>query len=1015
MGFRAQRGDVIVAATTSTLRMKSWMRQVIVNFVLLATLTARAVQAQGYIPTEAAGRMAVADGLEVRLVAAEPLIRQPVAIEFDDRGRLWVIQYMQYPNPAELKRVAVDRYSRTVYDRFPDPPPRGPKGTDRITILEDTDHDGRADRAHDFISGLNLASGLAFGYGGVFVIQVPYLLFYSDRDRDDRPDGDPEVLLSGFGMEDAHSVANSLTWGPDGWLYGLQGSTVTARVRGTEFQQGVWRYHPPSRRFELFCEGGGNMWGLDFDRHGELFASTNVGGFVMLHGVQGGYYWKSFGKHGPLHNAYTFGYFDHLRHTGVSGGHVSVGGLFYEADALPAVWRGRYIAADLLGHAVHAHEVTRLGSTFQARQVGDFLRANDSWFAPTDQTLGPDGAVYITDWHDRRTAHPDPDADWDRSNGRIFAVTARGAKPLSFNEGDLTARTSNELVALLSNPNIWYRRKARRVLTERRAGDVAAGLRDTAVAGRGLAALEALWALDGCVGLDEATAEKLLAHPDAEVRAWCVRLIGDEPAVTARLAARLADMATREPDVRVQSQLACTARRLATAPGLEVAQRLLARDLDGDDPHLPLLLWWVVERHALVDLDDTLARFTTSAAWGSAMVRSAILGRLVHRLAAEKNAAGDDGCARVIASAPSDKMRRPLLVALDEAVSERRSDVLAPSLAQALIKLADHDPTDVNITRLAARVGSPAAIERMRAIAADHGANEPDRLAMIELLGERKDRTSLALLMDLAIRVDKATVAVKGSAFRALGQFDDPAIAVTLLAAYPRKDQAWRSRARELLLSRRSWAQAYLAAIDRGELSASEMTLDELGRFAALRDPALAALVRKHWGVTRGTTREERLAEVRRLNNDLRAATGDSARGRQLFHDRCATCHRLHGQGETIGPDLTYANRSDRDFLLVSLVDPAGVVRKEFQAYNLATRDGRVLSGLIVEQTPEVITLRDAKGERTRVARSQIDDLKEMETSLMPESLYKEFSPEQLRDLFSFLQNERPEGQKEGP
>ena len=175
------------------------------------------------------------------------------------------------------------------------------------------------------MTGLNLASGLAFGYGGVFVLQVPYLLFYPDRDRDDRPDGDPEVLLSGFGMEDAHSVANSLTWGPDGWLYGLQGSTVTAKVRGIEFQQGVWRYHPPSKRFELFCEGGGNMWGLDFDRHGQLFASTNVGGFVMLHGVQGGYYWKSFGKHGPLHNPYTFGYFDHVRHDGVSGGHVSVG------------------------------------------------------------------------------------------------------------------------------------------------------------------------------------------------------------------------------------------------------------------------------------------------------------------------------------------------------------------------------------------------------------------------------------------------------------------------------------------------------------------------------------------------------------------------------------------------------------------------------------------------------------------------------------------------------------------
>ena len=849
----------------------------------------------------------------------------------------------------------------------------------------------------------------------VSVIQVPYLLYYADRDHDDRPDGDPEVLLSGFGMEDAHSVANSLTWGPDGWLYGLQGSTVTAKVRGIEFQQGVWRYHPVSKRFELFCEGGGNMWGLDFDRQGQLFASTNVGGFVMLHGVQGGYYWKSFGKHGPLHNPYTFGYFDHVRHTGVSGGHVSVGGLFYEADALPQVWRGRYIAGDLLGHAVHAHEVTPLGSTFQARQVGDVLQANDTWFAPTDQTLGPDGAVYVTDWHDRRTAHPDPDADWDRTNGRIFAVTARAAKSLAVRDRDLTNKTNDELVTLLGHPNVWYRRKARRILAERHAVDVAGRLREAIAANRGALALEALWALYGCVGLDLATAETLLEHPDADVRAWSVRLVGDEPDLSSRLAMRLAEMATREPDVRVRSQLACTARRLVPAHGLEVAQRLLVRDLDGDDPHIPLLLWWAVEQHALVDLEDTLARFTSPAAWRSTMITSTVLGRLVRRLVAERNPAGDSACTRVIASAPSAQARRPLLVALDAAMRERRADTMAPSLAQTIVKLADRDPADPTLTRLAARAGSRSAMERARAIAASSHAAEHERSAMLDLLGELKDRASVGLLLNLATHENKAINAVRAAAFSALGGIDDPSIASTLLAAYPRKDQAWRSRARELLLGRISWARVYLAAIDRGELPAGEVTLDQLGRFATLRDPELAALIRKHWGVTRGTTREERLAEVRRLNNDLRAAAGDRTRGRQLFRDRCANCHRLQGEGETIGPDLTYANRHDRDFLLVSLVDPAGVVRKEFQAYNVATKDGRVLSGLIVDQTPEVLTLRGVKGERTRVARSDIENLKEMDTSLMPESLYKEFSPEQLRDLFSFLQYEAPGDRKGQP
>jgi putative membrane-bound dehydrogenase-like protein len=955
--------------------------------------------------------MSVADGLEARVFAAEPMVRQPVAVEFDDRGRLWVIQYLQYPNPSGLNRVQVDRYSRTVYDRVPEPPPRGPKGSDRVTILEDTDRDGRADRARDFVSGLNLASGLAFGYGGVFILQTPYLLFYPDRDRDDRPDRDPDVLLEGFGIEDAHSVANSLTWGPDGWLYGLQGSTVTARVRGVEFQQGVWRYHPISRRFELFCEGGGNMWGLDFDRAGNLFASTNVGGFVMLHGVQGGYYWKSFGKHGPLHNPHTYGYFDHVRHDGVRGGHVTVGGLFYEADAFPDAWRGRYIAADLLGHEVHWHEVHRRGSTFRARQGGDLLRANDTWFAPTDMTLGPDGALYITDWHDKRTAHPDPDADWDRSNGRIFAVSARGARPAP--TPDLAALSDGELVALLGHPNTWYRRKARRLLAERRAVGVSDGLRRTALEGRGVEALEAFWAHYGCVGFDEDLAHRLMGHPDADVRAWAVRLSGDEPAVSPRVAARLVAMAGSEPDVTVRSQLACTAQRLAPGVGLEVADRLLVRDLDLDDPHLPHLLWWAVERHALAAIDDTLARFTRPEAWQSKTTRTAILGRLIRRFAQVRSETADSACARLLASAPTDDALRTLMAALDEGTLGRRAESVAQPLVHAVDAAAARDSADVSTTRMAARLGSRLALDRARAMAADRAASETDRLEMLDLLNEIKDRGSVPALLDLATRVDSA--AVRSAAMRALGRFEDDSIASALLAVYPRQDEAWRSRARELLLSRASWARAFLTAVDHGEVPAEGVTIDQLGRVGSLGEPSLEALVRKRWGMNRGATPEEKLAEVRRLNNDLRAAPGDPARGRLVFRERCASCHRLHGEGEQIGPDLTFANRKDRDFLLVSLVDPSGVVRKEFQSYTVQTNDGRVLTGLIVEQAPDSVTLRDAKGERTTIARAEVEDLKESAASLMPESLYRDIAPDQLRDLFGYLQSEQPRVERERP
>src|SRR5687768_12907140 len=250
------------------------------NLMLLVLLS---LLPQDLPPADAISRMKPRDGFEVTLAASEPDIRQPVTITFDDRGRLWVLQYLQYPTPAGLQAVKVDRYLRTVYDKLPEPPPKGPRGADRVTILEDVDGDGRYEKAKDFVDGLNLASGMCLGRGGLYVAQPPYLLFYPDKDRDDVPDGDPEVLLTGFGMEDAHAFANSLQWGPDGWLYGAHGSTVTAKIRGIEFQQGIWRYHPVTKAFELFAEGGGNTWGVDFDRHGNLLAGTNFGNFAMLH------------------------------------------------------------------------------------------------------------------------------------------------------------------------------------------------------------------------------------------------------------------------------------------------------------------------------------------------------------------------------------------------------------------------------------------------------------------------------------------------------------------------------------------------------------------------------------------------------------------------------------------------------------------------------------------------------------------------------------------------------------
>ncbi len=583
------------------------------TFVCLLLAPTNNARGQGYAPQEALQKMTLGEGLEAKLFACEPEIRQPILVKCDDRGRLWVIQYLQYPNPAGLKRVQVDRYSRTVYDRIPAPPPRGPKGADRITICEDTDGDGRADSYKDFISDLNLCTSLEFGNGGVYVLQAPYLLFYADRDGDDRPDGDPEVLLEGFGMEDAQSLANHLTWGPDGWLYGLNGSTTTCRIRGLEFQQGVWRYHPRTKAFELFCEGGGNGFGITFDAVGRLIYSSNGG--LCWHGVQGGYYEKSFGKHGPLHNPYAYGWFGSVPHVGLTG-RPNTGGTIYLADAFPAQYRGAFLCGDFLGHTCSWWKVEPRGSTIKMSLGGLLLDSHDAWFGATDLCLSPDGAVYLCDFCDKRTAHPDPDANWDTSNGRVYKLAPNGSDKRAA-AVDLREMKSSELIELLDDSNHWRRDRARRILSERRDASTYPRLREQALQPQdGDLALQSLWALHVSGGFDDAIAAQLLNHTSEHVRAWTVRLLGDARRVTPPLAESLTKLAANDPSATVRAQLASTAKRLPGDDAAPIIEALLQRDEDESDPYIPWLLWWAIEDKAVsAFVVSSFPMFASDQAW----------------------------------------------------------------------------------------------------------------------------------------------------------------------------------------------------------------------------------------------------------------------------------------------------------------------------------------------------------------------------------------------------------------
>ncbi|MFL5242825.1 MAG: PVC-type heme-binding CxxCH protein [Gemmataceae bacterium] len=963
------------------------------------------VRAQGYSPEDAVNRMKIADGLRVKLAACEPDVRQPVTLSFDDRGRMWVIQYLQYPTPAGLKPVKVDQYLRTVYDKVPEPPPKGPKGADKISIFEDREGNGHYTKVRDFVTGLNLASGMALGYSGVFVVQPPYLLYYPDKNRDDIPDSHPEVLLSGFGMHDAHAFANSLQWGPDGWLYGAQGSTVTSTIRGISFQQGIWRYHPRTKEFELFSEGGGNTWGLDFDRQGNAIAGTNWGDAVCLHQVQGAYYIKGFAKHGELHNPHAYGYFDHVPYKGFKGGHVTCGGIIYQGGALPKQFDNAYIAANPLANALYWHVLEAKGSSFTGRFGGDFLVGGDTWFRPVDCLTGPDGALYVADWYDKRINHVDPVDNWDRTNGRIYKVEGTDAKPLA--KFDLSKMSSKELVDLLRHRNGWFSSEARRLLGERRDAEVLPAIQELVLQNQDEhSALEALWALYVSGGFTEALAETLLKHPNPDLRAWTVRFLGDTKKVSAAMADRLAHVASSEKSPRIRCQLACSAKRLPGKDCLPIVAALLRHEDDITDPFIPLLIWWAIEDKAISDRERVLQLLDTPGAWNNAIVKKYLVERLARRYMAEGKEADLATCARLLAAAPGEESVNALIGGMEKALEGRRLKNSSPELAKQIGLVWSQDRTNLARIRLAIRLRNESAYDYALARINDANAPEGDRRGLIEILGQIGKPDCVSPLLKLL--EDGQPPALRVAALSALQSFQESQIAEKVLALYPKMPGDLRNRSLTLLLSRPAPARAFLEQVDAGKIAPKEVPLEQLRRLLLHKDDAINRLVEKHWGKIGQEPPGEKKSRIASVLHILGGGKGDPVRGKELFTKACATCHTLFGEGGKVGPELTGHDRKNRSMLVMDIVDPSAIVRKEYVAFNVTTKNGLVLNGLLAEATPNTVTLLDAKNERTVVARDAIEEMSASPISLMPEKLLDEFDDQQTRDLFSYLQGDGP-------
>jgi putative membrane-bound dehydrogenase-like protein len=567
-------------------------------------------------PQRAAGRMTLPEGFRVALVAGEPQIIKPIAMTTDDRGRLWVVESHSYPH--------------WITD--------GREGHDRILIFEDRGG-GRFEGKVFWDRGTNL-SGIALGFGGVWLCAVPNLLFVPVRAGEDRPAGPPRVVLDGWDLKAKHNVFNGLTWGPDGWLYGCNGILSNSRVGrpGTpeegrvRLNCGVWRYHPVKEHFEVVASGTTNPWGLDFDDRGEMFI-TNCVIKHLFHVVPGGHYRRMFGQ--DL-EANSYGLMescaDHIHwgggdwtssrggkgaHDAPGGGHAHAGALVYLGDNWPDSYRNRIFMCNIHGSRINQDVLERHGSGYVAHHGKDFLLANDPWFRGLALTASADGAVFVSDWHDTGECH---NYDKVHPSGRVYKVSHGDPAHLQV---DVSKQSDAELVELQLHKNDWWVRHARRLLQERaQAGKLDAGVRprlrkmldepdasgrsagvppaSSSPGGRDARAptagkLRALWALYVVGGLDEKALLGLLDHKEEDLRGWAVRLLVEDKKISEGAAGRLADLARHDKSASVRLALASALQRLPLEQRWAIAEGLAGHAEDAGDDNLPLMIWYGVE------------------------------------------------------------------------------------------------------------------------------------------------------------------------------------------------------------------------------------------------------------------------------------------------------------------------------------------------------------------------------------------------------------------------------------
>jgi putative membrane-bound dehydrogenase-like protein len=946
-------------------------------------------------PAEAIRKMKVPAGFTVELVASEPAIVNPVAMTFDERGRIWITESLEYPRSSA-----------------------GP-GRDRIKVLESTRGDGVYDKITVFADGLNIPSGIAVGHGGVWVANSPDILFYKIG-SDGRAAGPPEVVVGGFGRSDTHELPNSLTWGPDGWLYGLNGvfnhSHVKHQGKDFQFTCALFRIHPKTRQFQLFAEGTSNPWGIAWDTEGSAFVSACVIDHLW-HLTETGYYHRQGGPYPP----HTWVLGSIVKHKHQKAAYCGLH--FFDSGAYPPEYRERLYMGNIHGGCINVDVLQRDGSTYFAKPAPDFLTANDPWFMPVAQKTGPDGCLYILDWYDRYHCYQDARRDpngIDRERGRLYRIRYQGTPRAG--RFDLAQESDDQLLQRLHSPNVYFRDIAQRLLTERNQADTRSKLEKLVLDEQAprKARMHALWALVGTGSLEPGFHQQLLSQKGPGFRAWGVRAAGNFQKVDAALRAKVASLAT-DPSPDVQLQVAIAARKIEGLDALALLTQVLASC--SDDKLVPAIVWQNL--HPLLeDHSESFLRLAARADRKQSPGLAKVMPRVIDRILGSRKpdpaaivalvtmstegTTADPGTARQCLAALAGKVQTGEIAGPPlTAIRERLQPILGH-----LLNGKRGDPLYLSAAMLTATFKDPRGFEVVRKCFASTEQSDELRLQALAALIAGGDATVLEAVDATLGNLRNGSAKFRGEVLACLGKLDNPNVAGVVLAHYPEMETALQPRAIELLSQRVSWSKALLQAIAQKKVAANALSVNQVRKMLASKDPALVKQVQAQWGSLREERNPEREQVVKDMRDFLRKNRGNPVAGMQVFKNVCAQCHKIYGEGQEVGPDITVNGRSDFDQLLSNVFDPSLVIGAAYQATTVATTKGQVITGLVVEDNPQRVVLKLQGGKLETVPRGDIEEMQVSKVSLMPEGLEKQLKPQEIADLFAFLTLDKPPGDR---